>query len=64
MGTLIRKLYKDEHFNTILTGDEKLARYAVVQVSTSFLGNKRAENLKDLVANLLHFYKKRGATCP
>ena len=52
----ISKLYKNEHFNTILTGNEKLAWDAFVQVSTDFLGNKKAENFKDLVANLLHCY--------
>ena len=60
MGPQICKLYKDEHFNTILTGDEKLACDASVQVSTNFLGNKRAENFKDLVTNLLHCYSRLG----
>ena len=60
MGPQIRKLYKDEHLNTILTGDEKLACDAFVQVSANFLRNKRVENFKDLVANLLHCYNRLG----
>ena len=60
MGPQIRKLYKGEHLNAILTGDEKLAWDAFVQVSTNFLGNTRAENFKDLVANLLHCYNRLG----
>ncbi|KAJ4429331.1 hypothetical protein ANN_26335 [Periplaneta americana] len=60
VGPQICKLYKDEHFNTILTGDEKLAWDAFAQVSTNFPGNKRAENHKDLVANLLHYYNRLG----
>ena len=60
MGPQICKLYKDEHFNTILTGEEKLAWDTFVHVSSNFLANKRAENFKDLVANLLHCYTRLG----
>ena len=59
VGPQIHKLYKDEHFNTILIGDEKFACDTFVQLSTNFLGNKRAENCKDLLANL-HCYSRLG----
>ena len=58
MGPQIRKLYTGEHFKTIPIGDGKLAWDAFVQESTNFLGNKRAENFKDLVVNLLHCYNR------
>lgn len=60
VGPQIHKLFKDEHFNNILTGDEKLAWNSFVQVSTNFLGCTKAENYKDLVDNLLQCYERLG----
>lgn len=41
VGPQIRKLLRDEHFNNILTGDEKLTWDSFAQVSANFLGNKK-----------------------
>jgi hypothetical protein len=60
VGPQIRKLFKDEHFNNILKGDEKLAWDSFVQVSKNFLGDHKAENYKDLVENLLQCYDRLG----
>ena len=37
VGPQIGKLFKDEHFNNILEGNEKLAWNSFVQVSINFL---------------------------
>lgn len=60
VGPQIRKLFKDEHFNNILKGDEKLAWDSFVQVSKNFLGEHKAENYKDIVENLLQCYYRLG----
>ena len=56
----IGKLFKDEYFNNILEGNEKLAWNSFVQVSKNFLGNHKVENSKDLVEKLLHCYDRLG----
>ena len=49
VGPQIGKLFKDEYFNNILEGNEKLAWDSFVQVLKNFLGNHKAEYHKDLV---------------
>jgi len=39
-------------------GDEQRARNAFREVVTGFIGNKRADNYKDLVEELLSSYEK------
>ena len=45
----IRSLLRDEVFEHIIMGDEQRAWHAFREVVTGFLGNRRAENYKDLV---------------
>ena len=49
----IAKLFKDQHFNNIFEGNEKLDWDSFLQLCKNFLGNNKAENYKDLVGNLL-----------
>jgi len=56
----IRSLLRDEVFERIITGDEQRAWHAFREVVTGFLGNRRADNYKDLVEELLSSYQKLG----
>lgn len=60
VGPQIKNLFKDIEFDNILEGNEKAAWNAFKIVATHFLGNKRAENYRDLVGNLLSCYQKLG----
>src|SRR5215471_17455901 len=51
-GPDIRSVLRDEVFERIITGDEQRAWHAFREVVTGFLGNKRADNYKDLVEEL------------
>jgi len=56
----IRSLLRDEVFERIITGDEQRAWHAFREVVTGFLGNRRADNYKDLAEELLSSYQKLG----
>ena len=58
MSPEIRKLLRDDMLNSLLEGDEKKAWDAFRLVSTNFLGNIRAENYKELIADMLSLYHK------
>ena len=60
IGPQIRELLQDEHFNSILCGSEKIAWNNFHRVVDSFLGNKRAENYRELVEDLLSSYQAMG----
>jgi uncharacterized protein YecT (DUF1311 family) len=48
----------------LITGDEQRAWLAFREVVTGFLENRRADNYKNLVEELLSSYQKLGAICP
>jgi len=56
----IRSLLRDEVFERIITGDEQRVWRAFREVVTGFLGNRRADNYKDLVEKRLSSYQKLG----
>lgn len=60
IGPQIRALLKDEHFHQILRGFEKNAWKSFELVVENFLGNKKADNYKELVTRLLLAYQKLG----
>lgn len=57
VGPQIRELLKDENFVAILEYREKAAWKAFKNVCENFLGNRRAENYRDLVEHLLVTYR-------
>jgi len=59
-GLNILSLLGDEVFEHIITGDEKRAWHAFREVVTGFVGNRRADNYKDLVEEILSSYEKLG----
>ena len=59
-GPDIRSVLRDEVFDCIITGDEQRALHAFREVVTGFLGNRRVDNYKDLVEELLSSYQKLG----
>ena len=59
-GPDIRSLLRDEVFERIIMGDDHRAWHAFREVVTGFLGNRRADNYKDLVEDLLFSYQKLG----
>lgn len=60
IGPQIRELLKDLEFQQQLSSTEKSAWNAFKNVVGQFLGNIRAENYRDLVANLIESYQKMG----
>ena len=56
----IPSLLRDEVFERIITGEEQRAWHAFREVVTGFVGNRRADNYKDLVEELLSSYQKLG----
>jgi hypothetical protein len=56
----ILKLFRDDMFNNLLQDDEKKAWDQFRLVSTNFLGNIRAENYKEIIADMLSLYHKLG----
>ena len=57
-------LLHDEVFECIITSDEQRVWHAFQEMVTGFLGNRRADNYKDLVEELLSSYQKLGCICP
>jgi len=64
VGSQIRKLFRDDMFNSLLQSDEKKAWDAFLLVSTNFFGNIRAENYKELIEDMLSFITNLVAICP
>jgi hypothetical protein len=62
IGPLIRKLFRDEQFDHILSGNEKRAWNDFRLVATNFLGKNKADNYKELVENLLLSYEELGCS--
>ena len=60
-GPDIRKMMKDPDFITSMTPIEADAWRGFVNVVQHFLGNRRAENYKELVKNMLDAYRRLGA---
>lgn len=60
IGPQIRKLMSDEHFERLLHPVEKTAWQSFKNVCSNFLGNHKAENYRDIVADFLHSYKVMG----
>jgi len=59
-GPDICSLLRDEVFQCIIMGDEQRAWHAFREVVTGFVGNRRADNYKDLVKELLSSYQQLG----
>ena len=57
VGSQIGKLFKDEHFNNILEGNEKLAWDSFVEVSKIFLVNHTAKKKKKTVRILWKIFR-------
>jgi len=60
IGPQIRDIIKDEYFAKLLQGDEKASWDSFKFVVKLFLGNRRAQNYKQLVNNLLQSYQTLG----
>ena len=60
VGPQITKLLKDSKFNSILFEDESMAWKSFCLVVSSFLGNFRSPNYKDIIQDLLKNYEKIG----
>lgn len=60
IGPQIRDLFLDKHFDEVLSGDEKAAWNDFRAVATKFLGNKRDDDYKQVVDNMLLSYQKLG----
>jgi len=58
VGPQIRKLFRDDMFNSLFQGDEKKARDTFRLASTNFFGNIRAENYKELIEAMLSLHHK------
>lgn len=60
IGPQIRSLMADEHFEGLLNPLERAAWQSFKSLCCNFLGNHKAENYRDIVADLLHSYKAMG----
>ena len=60
VGPQIRSLMQDEKFEELLNPLEKAAWQALKNVTHSFLGNRKAENYRDIVNDLITSYKNLG----
>jgi len=60
VGPDIRKLLSDPNFVRKLNSLEKAAWLSVVEVITNFLGNKRSENYREIISNLLTYFQALG----
>ena len=59
-GLDIRSVLRDEVFERIITGDEQTVSHAFRELVTIFLGNRRADNYKNLLEQPLSSYQKLG----
>jgi len=60
VGPQIRKLFRDDMFNSLFKGEEKKVWDAFRLVLANFLRNIRAENYKGLIEDMLSLYHKLG----
>ena len=60
IGPQIRKLFKDQQFETVLSDMEKAAWQSFEKVSNGFLGNFKAANFRELVQDLMDSYEQLG----
>ena len=60
IGPQIQDFIKDEYFDKFLQGDEKGVWDSFKFVVKGVSGNRRAQNYKDIVNNLLQSYQKLG----
>ena len=56
----IRRLFKDQQFEAVLSDKEKAAWQSFQKVSNGFLGNFKAANFRELVQDLMHSYEQLG----
>ena len=56
----IRRLFKNQQFEAVLSGKEKAAWQSFEKVSSGFLGNFKAANFKELVQDLMDPYEQLG----
>jgi hypothetical protein len=54
-GPQISKLFRDEQFDHILSGNEKRVWIDFRLAATNFLGNNKADNYKEFVETLLSY---------
>ena len=59
-GLQIRKLIKDPKFHHSTNEIELVSRLSYVEVVSSFLGNRKADNYKDIVQKLLDNFQALG----
>ncbi|GBM81279.1 hypothetical protein AVEN_84693-1 [Araneus ventricosus] len=60
VGPQIKQLFRDPKFEKLLRSKEKQVWDACYQVSTSFLGNGKAENYKNLDEDMLVLFQDFG----
>lgn len=60
VGPQIRKILDDTKFESLLTEVEKAAWNSFKSVVRNFLGNKKSDNYKEIVENLLQNYERMG----
>jgi len=60
IGPEIRKLFKDQQFEAVLSDKEKAAWQSFEKVSNGFLGNFKAANFRELVQDLMDSYEQLG----
>jgi len=60
IGPQIRRLFKDQQFEAVLSDKEKAAWQSFEKVSNGFLGNFKAANFRELVQDLMDSYEQLG----
>lgn len=60
VGPQIRKIMKDDVFDSAIDETELRAWNAFKSVTANFLGNVKADNYKDIVSELINAYKGMG----
>ena len=60
VGPQIRRILDDTKFENLLTEVEKAAWNSFKSVVKNFLGNKKSDNYKEIVENLLQNYERMG----
>ena len=59
-GPQIRQLIKDENFQYSMNEVESAAWSAFVEVVKGFLGNRKVENYKEIISNMLERFRTLG----
>ena len=60
LGTQIRRLFKDQQFEAVLSDKEKAAWQSFEKFANGFLGNFKAENFRVLVQDPVDSYERLG----